>query len=352
MHKIKNIFFLFIVTVIFSFGNSSAQTTSDYFLLPGSSVTLPVGQTIPIKVCWIDANDMNLHLGEDSYHWYDKVDWYINGNPWPHGDGKEGSLSLENFVEGKFTAPNEVPPVNPVNISVKFKSNDSTRQETVLFCNVNIIKPKNRWFVTITANETKKDSRTSSSVEEKTASEASGTITMLIKVPPSDQEGNVNIDTGNEDEIISSSVAGNYGYNYSEISKDILGNVNEKILRNYTGTAEKDRAGILFLWSPKEHQAGMSSGIIFDADCRDRFWKMNNDYKLVLKGDWKHQEKSYSSILIGNHKDIIKKIKDGFTIDHTEAKDTTYSTVLGEKIIQHANLTYHVTIKYLGGKSN
>lgn len=334
---------LFLVTC------ANAQQTDNYVLLPGDTCMIPEGATEPLTILWHEANG-ELRKGTSDLLESTPV-WYINGKPFNQADLNEGKLVMDpTLTHPIYTAPEGQPPQNPVNISVRFKPNDSSKEMTILICNVRVIAPKNKWFISFTCSKYDYKSKTSAEEEYVEESHASGSASMVVDAPPPDPSGQVNFSTGEGgNKLVDFTVSGNWSKHISDITRDMNKTIVEKTIRDYTGTPVR-RQGIEFEYDPSPGGgAGLNAGIAFNQRGTDKFWKWDsNVFKLKLVDTNDATSESGTNLGVGSSN--MHKTNSGFTFDYSESKDTSY-TILGEKNILQSGKKYHVTVSYeKGGK--
>ena len=328
---------LFLITCV------NAQQTPNYVLLPGDTCMMMEGATQDLTILWFETNGV-VRKGISDFLVSSPI-WYINGKPFNQADPKEGKLVMDpTLAHPTYTAPEGQPPLNPVNISVRFKANDSSKEMTILICNVRVIAPKNKWFISFTCSKYDYKSKTSAEEEYVEESHASGSASMVVDAPPPDPSGQVNFSTGEGgNKLIDYTVSGNWSYHSSDITKSI-NTIVEKTIRDYTGTPFR-RQGIEFEYAPSPGGgAGLNAGIAFNQRGTDKFWKWDsNAFKLKLVDTNDATSESGTTLGVGSNN--MHKTKNGFTFDYSESKDTTY-TILGEKNVLQSGMQYHATVSY------
>lgn len=325
-----------------------AQVTSNYVLSPAPAWTLPTGATMELSIVWYDS-DGTLHKGINEYVHNDEPIWTINGKRTYNSNPKDGKLTLNpnNTKATIYTAPDKIPSTNPVNIAVSFKANDSSKEQTILMCNVKIVAAPKKWVVSFNYNKTVSETDKSEVQERTDKSSANANCVMIIKgYPP--RRGQTLINTGDGDSVVSYSSSGHYTRNLRDIEEDINGKETEKTIRNYSGTVNKIPPGIEFEYDPGPGgvKGIAGGGLSFDVSGTDEFWKrdIDNDKWIVTKND--DSSPNGAGVSLGNPKDILKKTSDGFTIGYNNSKDTSY-TEDGTRHAIHSTETYHVTISWM-----
>lgn len=328
--------------------NSYSQNVFSYVLLPGSSYILPVEEQMKFIIQWYSI-DGNMHEGVNAYSKKQLPEWTINGQSLSNQNPANGKLTVDLSIEkATYTAPSKIPSENPVVIAVRFYASDTSKEMIILICNVKIVDPGNRWYVAYTYSGTSFKSDKSATEERTDNSHITGSAAMLINGTAPDKNGQVTINTSEGDSITSYSSSGQWTENILEISKDLTGAITEKTIRNHEGTVTKDKNGIEFEYDPSP--GGMrgltGAGLNFSGSGADQFYVRNNKNNLVKKDE--SDGTFTTAILLGHDNDILKKTKNGFTIDYVEKKDTSYTDVIGTVHKAVSSIEYHVTISLKG----
>lgn len=326
---------------------SMAQVTSNYVLTPGASWILPAGGKMELSIAWFDP-DGTLHQGINEGINYVPPVWTINGKLISQSNSTNDKLTLNpnSTKPAIYTAPDKIPATNPVTIAVSFKSNDSTKENTILFCKVKIVDAAKRWVVSFNYNRTTSETDKSEILERTDKSSANANCVMIIKgYPP--RRGQTLINTGEGDSVVSYSSWGHYTRNSRRIDKEINGKETEKTFRKYSGSVNKTPPGIDFEYDPGPGgvKGIAGGGLSFNVTGTDEFWKrdIDNDKWIVTKTD---NSTATAGVSLGEPDDIVKKTADGFTIDYNNSKDTSY-TEDGTTHTIHSTKTYHVTISWM-----
>jgi hypothetical protein len=343
------------IIIIFLLGyamTSSAQVANDYVLLPGATHLLPTGEHLKLIIQWHDI-DGTPHEGISAFLKTQTPEWFINGKPLTNQDAGEGNLSVDLTLENAvYTAPATIPKTNPVNISVRFHPTDTSKLIVTLVCNITVIDPGNKWYVAFTYTSFDTQSDISTNELHTNTTHTTANASMLIKGAPAEADGHTSINT-DYDTIVTYNNSGNWSQQTLDVSKDINGNIEEKTERNYNGSVTKDQRGIEFEYDPspggiKELAA---AGLSFSKIGKEQFWKRNDNNALVSTTETVN-EPSGKDILLGSNKDVVKKTKDGFTIDGHVQQDTSYTDVTGVKHTAHATTIYHVIISRKASKKD
>jgi hypothetical protein len=305
-----------------------------------------------LSIIWIDPDDM-IHKGINEYAHNEEPIWTINSKQTNNSNPKDGRLTLnpDKTKATIYTAPNKIPSANPVSIAVSFKTNDSSKEKTILICNVKIVNAEKKWFVTFTSSEYSSESITGSTEFKHTTSK-SGSASMIVKSDPPDKSGNALINTGEGDSVSNYSTSVNYSDRWKRIDRDINGSIDEKTLRKFTGKTNKKPPGIEFTYDSSPNGFGISlaeAGFSFDVSGISKFWNQDIETgKLKFKGN--DVSNRNEGIMLGHAKDVIKRSGNGYTVDYTNTKDTSY-TDHGDKHILHSTETYHVTISWINANN-
>ncbi len=335
-------------TIFFATLNVCAQTVNDYNLLPGPELILPVGESTNFKIYWSDTISTPKFGTATQFSNVTPPKWTLDGKPSNSPANAEGHLTAGlTFDKATFTAPDKVPKINPVTIAVKFKANDSTKEEVTLVCNVKIVDPGQNWYFAYIGTKSSRETIRSSFRDFTKITKATGSASMLVKASPP-QNGYIIINTEQGDQVIKPMVNGIYTFQLTDISKASNGNVDEKIARNYAGTPAHGQ-GLLFEYNPtlKGYKGGLEgAGISFDVTGTDEYWTQDaNSFNLIKTID-KANEKSYDGILLGSDADNIKKIKHGFSIEFSQSKDTSYTNFSGKHTLISTE-KYHAVLLWV-----
>jgi hypothetical protein len=336
--------FVFITAVVVG----GAQTVDSYGLLPGAAHLLPVGQSMRLAIQWWGLEGQP-HEGAKLLLSGKMPEWMVNGKSLNSQDPAEGNLSADlSFERAIYTAPTRVPPVNPVAVSVRFPVSETNPAVVTLLCNVTIVDPGDKWYVSFTYSDSDFRSDVSSLEEHRIVSYKTGSAAMLIKGNPPGADGHVSINT-ESDTIVSYSSWGHLSERLIDITKDLTGAVEEKTIRNHTGEVGKDRSGFEFEYDPSPGGVkGLAgAGLSFNKTGLDQFWKRNDLNRLVETKETVN-ELNGANILLGNSADVLKKTPDGFVIDFTDKKDESSTDSSGMRHEVHGAVTYHVTISRKG----
>ncbi len=305
----------------------NAQTALDYYVLPMNTM-VPIGEKMTFR---LQFHDQNFHAqnGVNTYTTGAPPNWVILGS-----NNDLGSVKSDlNGFSAVYTAPEKVPKNNPVILSVKFKANDTSKQVVTILCRLHIVDPGQNWFFAFVCSKESKETIKSTFRDLTKQTKAIGSASMILNAPPPEKNGYVIISTEQGDKVKSSKVNGYYNYHEDDIQKAPNGNTQERTLRNYAGTPVQDQ-GLLFEYDPtlKGFKGGIQgAGISFDVTGTDEFWKPDTYSDKLKKITNKVSEKGYDGIGLGSNDDNIKKIKNGFSIDFSQPKDTSYTDIEGAK---------------------
>ena len=335
--------FLYIVCCFFVF-NAEAQDISNYFLAP-TGLILPVGEKIDIKIRWED------HTFSDKFHEGTAAilsgllpAWSIVSKPNTVANKDEGSIATPlSMMDAVYTAPEKIPSVNPVTVAVKFKANDTSKQEVTLLCTIKIVDPGQNWFFSYSYLQSAFDKTVSQSEEHYDEVNVNANSSMIISAAPPDK-GYVLINTGEGDSILDYASGGSYSEDVKDVSYEVNRTVAEKMVRHCTGQPSKRRSGLEFSYNPSDGGGIQGAGLTFDITGTDKFWVPGDAPGQLKETTESIDDKNARSILLGHSKDVVKKIKNGFSIDYRQSKDTTYTDFKGTHTIKmteqyHAQLT-------------
>lgn len=323
---------------------SFSQTINDYALVPGPSFLLPAGEKMNLSIQWFELNGTP-HKGISDPS--EIPEWTINGHAVNNLNKADGDLSIDlGFGNATYTTPDFIPATNPVTIAVRFHPNDSTKELITLLCNVKIIDPGNKWYISYTYTGSGSSSEISQTEEHTKSSHTNASVAMLVRAAPPQEDGSVIINTGEGDSLSDYSISGNMAERISDVSRYFNGEIEERTLREYTGQPAKEKPGIEFQYDPApDGVKGLAgAGINFKINGTEKFWKPDINTRKLKETDEVVTDQNGGNILLGSSKDILKKTKDGFTIDNTTSKDTTYTDILGKKYASHTSIEYHMVI--------
>lgn len=169
-------------------------------------------------------------------------------------------------------------------------------------------------------------------------------VTIFIDAPPP-EKGLVSINTSEGDSILNYSASGNYAVKHVRIRKELDGSISEKSIRDVNGSPDKFRSGLEFTYdpSPGGTKGITAAGLRFNLAGTQKLWQTDPDHPGHLI-ETTSKETRVTNIDIGCSADIVKKIKNGFSIDYKKALDTTYYNNSGVKnTILHTE-EYHAKI--------
>ncbi len=339
-----------IVFLSLLFLKSYSQNVTNYVLLPGSSSMLPVGEQMKFAIQWY-SDDGLPHEGVNAFTKKQVPQWTVNGQPYTNQNPANGQLSIDlNLERATYTAPSKIPSANPVVIAVKFPASDTSKEMVTLICQVKIVDSGNKWYVSFTYSGSSFKSEKSVSRERTNSYQITGFGSMLVKAAPPETNGYVLINTSEGDSVISYTSSGQWSEKSLEITRGIVGNIENKTIRNHQGTPTKDQLGIEFEYDPVPNgNKGLGGiGLDYTGGGKEVFYSLDNNNHLVKKGE--NNGPFTTSILMGHSKDILKKTANGFSIDYVEKKDTSYTNVLGAVYKETSNIEYHVIIIRKGGQ--
>jgi hypothetical protein len=119
--------------LILSFFNGIAQDATNYILIPGSTATVTTGGHIQISFYYVGSklvqgtSDASMGV------------WTINGNA---SNPAEGTLKIKDPMAAttvEYTAPDKIPPTNPVAVAVQFHPSAGSKSVVFLICNITVV---------------------------------------------------------------------------------------------------------------------------------------------------------------------------------------------------------------------
>lgn len=341
---------LFIVFCFVDF-NADAQDVSNYFLAP-TGLILPVGEKVDIRIRWEDnALSYTFHEGSTAFLNGAFPEWSINGKPAATADKSEGSIfSGLKTADAIYTAPDKIPPVNPVMVAVKFKANDTSKQEVTLLCTIKIVNPGQNWYFSYSGHNSSEETLTSPFHQLIKRSSASGAGSMILDAQPP-VDGYVIINTEQGDKVLQSFVSGVYNYYNTDTHEDANKAITDKRIINYSGKPETSQS-LLFEYNSKDKsdQGGIQgAGISFDVTGTDEIWNRDVNGQL-RKASSQVNEKSWAGLSLGHKEDKVTKIKNGFAIDYSQSKDTSFTDAEGGKHTIKSVEQYHAELTRINKK--
>ncbi len=329
-----------------------AQNVTNYFLMPASQLILPIGSSAHFEIYWDDGT------GAPKFGTVTQLTnplppaWTLNGQPSNIPAGVEGRLSSDlTFDKATYYAPDKVPKINPVTIAVKFKANDTTKEEVTLLCNVEIVDPGQNWYFSYSCHSSSAEIITAPFHQITKRSRADGSGSMILDAQPP-QDGYVIINTEQGDKVLKSFVSGLYNYYKMDAHEDVNKAINEKYISNYSGRPETNQS-LLFEYNSKDKadQGGIQgAGISFDITGTDEIWNRGANGQL-RKSSTQVNEKNRAGISLGHKEDKVTKVKNGFVVDYSQSKDTSYSDTGGQKHTLKLTEEYHAELIRVNKKS-
>lgn len=322
---------------------ANAQTALDYYVLP-MNTQVPIGEKMTLRLQYHDQ-DFHAQNGANTYITGAIPIWAILGSENNMGSVKS---DLSGF-SAVYTAPEKIPKTNPVILSVKFKANDTSKEVVTILCRMHIVDPGQHWFFAYVCYKESKETIKSSFRDLTKTTKAVGSASMLLDATPPEKNGYVLVNTEQGDKAINTKVNGFYNYHEDDIRKAPNGNTEERDLRNYAGTPEQSQ-GLLFEYDPslKGFKGGIqSAGISFDVTGTDEFWREDVNSGKLKKTINKVSEKNSDGVGLGSNDDNIKKIKNGFSIDFNQSKDSSYTDIEGAKHSIQSKKQYHAVLLWV-----
>jgi hypothetical protein len=339
----KNSFLLlFIILSVAAALRADAQSAENYVLVPGYSFLLPLEQRLPLSIQWIDDKGMT-HLGV-IYHGKDwqtqQPEWFINGMPAASAPATLGKLNVDlGFEKAVYQAPSNLPPGNPVAISVRFYPDSLAKAKMLLVCNVTLVDPGKRWYVSYSFSNSHASNDESGGKKSVATGQCNGHAELLIAGNAPDKDGHITIDTEN-DSIVEFASGGVMSERSDIITYKIGGGVESRELRTGRGEVTHERRGIQVEYdpSPGGYRGIAGATLIYDVGGMAETWQ-----------DGKHtkeQDKVQRNFSIGNDGQVVKKTANGFVVDFTVSKDTTYKDAIGgtHHVVSHTD--YHATVAW------
>jgi hypothetical protein len=115
-----------------------SQDASSYTMFPGASATVFTGGKLKLFFQYFATNGAPIKGTSDGT----MANWTINGNPAAQADPAEGTLKItDDFLAAtvEYTAPDKVPPRNPVAIAVTLHPKAGSKSNVTLICNVSVV---------------------------------------------------------------------------------------------------------------------------------------------------------------------------------------------------------------------
>jgi hypothetical protein len=132
----KKIMILVVMIQAFHFGKS--QDASNYTMFPAGGATIFTGGKVQISFQYIGTNGLLAKGTSDA----SMGRWTIDGKFQGQQDPAEGSLKVLDGLKAttvEYTAPDKIPPVNPVAIAVSFHPSADSKSLVTLVCNVTVV---------------------------------------------------------------------------------------------------------------------------------------------------------------------------------------------------------------------
>ena len=142
-------------------------------------------------------------------------------------------------------------------------------------------------------------------------------------------------------------VNGFYRFHEDDIHKGLFGNTESREIRNYVGSPNKNQ-GLLFEYDPtlKGFKGSIQgAGISYDLGATDEMWTKDVNTDQMKKYISKHLEKNYGWIGLGSNDDQVKRTKNGFTIEYSQSKDSTYTDFNGKHTLTMKKQYHAVLIR-------
>jgi hypothetical protein len=122
-----------------------------YVLSPNGEISLPVGANVDLQILRLAGHISDSEGSRDIFDPVDEVPlgtiWMLNGRVLA-ADPSEGKLTVvPTFAGATYVAPDKVPPVNPVSVSVKIGSQGPGIPQETLMCSIRITGPENEFQI-------------------------------------------------------------------------------------------------------------------------------------------------------------------------------------------------------------
>lgn len=130
--------FALLVILVQSFHLGKSQDASNYTMFPAKGATVFTGGKVQISFQYIGTNGALVKGTSDA----SMGNWTIDGKIRDQQDPAEGSLRITDGLKAttvEYTAPDKVPPRNPVAIAVSFHPSADSKSLVTLICNVTVI---------------------------------------------------------------------------------------------------------------------------------------------------------------------------------------------------------------------
>ncbi len=127
-----------LVILIQAFLQGISQDASNYTMFPAKGATILTGEKLQISFQYVTTNGNVMKGTSDGT----MGSWTIDGKISDQQDPAEGSLRVtDHFLSStvEYTAPDKIPPRNPVAIAVTFHPSPESKSLVTLICNVTVI---------------------------------------------------------------------------------------------------------------------------------------------------------------------------------------------------------------------
>ena len=201
-----------------------------------------------------------------------------------------------------------------------------------------------KWRVIFTYSKTINSSRRSPYIESTGSFTMKGSVSMLIDGESSFDNGHVIIQTP-PDKVISFSVTGSVSEKME--SKTLYPGIGimEDRTDQYEGKPDESKQGMDFEYDPMSKQGGINAGISFNRSGSyqiNMYHRPGEPDKHFSYDD--HQDFGAYTASVGSSDDIIKAVKNGFTIDGGKTETQNTPSRPEETFLSTSITEYHVTI--------
>jgi hypothetical protein len=141
MKKIIIAFLLSIPVLIANAQDEALHAAGDYIFFPGNEISIPPKATVTLSIKQI-INDAPSDVIVSSEQ------WTIDGKELSNQSNVEGNFKLSTLQldKGTYTAPANVPPHNPVVITLSFQPTGQ-KEKIILYCRIHIIDKENYFYL-------------------------------------------------------------------------------------------------------------------------------------------------------------------------------------------------------------
>lgn len=121
-----------------------AAPATDQILLPRGEISVPVGARVDLHIYDIDSSGAIRQAAAI----LPIPTWMLNGKLPDVADASEGKLTVNlTLTDATYVAPDKIPPVNPVAVSVQLSSPGPGQPQATLICNIRITDLENHFQI-------------------------------------------------------------------------------------------------------------------------------------------------------------------------------------------------------------